>query len=102
MIGLVIAAIAGAAGALVVAYWDELRGVVFRWLEERGYKRAAKVFLKVELVAQKGWRKIKTLVVPEGKTRRCKVEERTVPLSELSPELRARRAATYEVTEQFH
>ena len=47
MIGLVIAAIAGAAGALVVAYWDELRGVVFRWLEERGYKRAAKVFLKV-------------------------------------------------------
>jgi hypothetical protein len=102
VIGLLLAAIAGAAGALAITFWDELRGVIFRWLNDRGYERAAKVFLKVEGAAQRGFRKIKTLVVPEGKTRRCKVEERVVPVSELSPEHRARRPATYDITEQIH
>ena len=92
----------GAAAAAVATFWEELSGVVYRWLESKGFRRAAKVFLRIERIGRRGLRKVTTLVVPEGKRRARTVEERVVSVDELSPEARARRDATYDVTEQIH
>ncbi len=97
--GAVITAVAGAA---IVSFWDEIAGVVYRWLDAHGFHRAKKVFLRVERIGRKGLRKVTTLVVPEGKRRPRTVEERVVSEDQLSPEARARREATYDITEQVH
>ncbi len=91
-----------AAGAAAVAFWDDLRGVIYRWLKDHGHTRAAQVFLVIEVIPGQVLRKVTTFVRPSGRVLSTRVEEREVRESDLPEEVRRlreeRRKQRIEVT----
>ena len=89
----VMAVVGAVAGALISSFWDEIRGVIYRWLTDHGLARTARVFLKIEVLPAQMLYKVTTLVKPHERQSKTQVDERVVLISELPPEVRARKNA---------
>lgn len=89
----IMAVVGAAAGALISNFWDEIRGVIYRWLTDHGLARTARVFVKIEVFPAQMLYKLTTLVKPQERESKTQVDERVVTKSELPPEVAARRNA---------
>lgn len=77
-------------GSLLLAtFWDDLRDRVFRWAEAHGYRRLAKVVLRIDTLVGTARRWLQVRVTPVGGHAHV-VEEREIALTDLPSDVRAR------------